>query len=321
MPVFVVDKPLGPTSHDVVARARKALGTGRVGHAGTLDPLATGVLLILVEEATKLSPWLTGSDKGYLAWVAFGASTPSWDAEGPVDAEADASGLTADRIEAALSPFLDLTEQVPPRHSAIKIGGERAYRAAHRGDTDLAEMEARPAGYRSIDLLAFGPRDSLPTEFASTSAGWREAEGGRTFELPPALAELPTALFAVRVAAGTYLRAFARDLGVALGVPAHLAGLVRTDVGAVDLTESVTVESLPSASGRPMADTLTLPKVSLSGEQVARVRQGQRLPLSELKDVVTTSPQDVALLATDGSLVAIAAVSEEGMSLKRVWPA
>jgi tRNA pseudouridine55 synthase len=133
VPVFAVDKPLGPTSHDVVARARRLLGTRRVGHAGTLDPLATGVMVVLSEEATKLSPFLTASEKGYLAWVALGVGTPTLDAEGPVEAVADASHLDAEAVRAALRPFLELREQVPPAHSAVQQGGVRAYAAARGG--------------------------------------------------------------------------------------------------------------------------------------------------------------------------------------------
>ncbi len=315
MSVFAVDKPLGPTSHDVVARARRLLATRRVGHAGTLDPLATGVLLVLSHDATKLSPWLTGSDKGYLAWVAFGASTPTWDAEGPIEARGDPAGLDDAAIERALPRFRELREQAPPRFSAVKRGGEPAYRAARRGDA-AAPLPPRPAGYRTIELLGFGARDRLPGRFASGPAGWRPAPDGRAFELPPPLAELPTALFAIEVAAGTYLRAFARDLGEALGVPAHLAGLVRTRVGRIDLVEAVPLEALADAAGLSAADALPLPKLPIDATQAARVRQGQRLPAAELAGEGTT-----ALLDPDGRLVAIAELAASGMRLRRVWRA
>lgn len=165
MPVYVIDKPLGVTSHDVVASVRRELRTKRVGHAGTLDPLATGVLTVLVGDATKLSPFLVGADKSYLAWIAFGASTATWDAEGPVVEGGDAMHLDVDEIRRAAEPFLSLTAQRPPSFSAIKRDGRPAYADARRGAA-APEMALRPAGYREIDVLAFGDREDLPTAFA-----------------------------------------------------------------------------------------------------------------------------------------------------------
>ncbi|HZJ10043.1 MAG TPA: tRNA pseudouridine(55) synthase TruB, partial [Trueperaceae bacterium] len=262
MPLFCVDKPLGPGSHDVVARARRLLGTRRVGHAGTLDPLASGVLLLLSDEATKLSQFITGHDKSYLAWVRLGVGTPTLDAEGPVSSEVDASQLDAEQVRAALPAFLELDEQRPPVFSAIKRDGERSYAAARRGE--LEEPPARPAGYRAIDLIAMASdRDDLPSRFGPTGEGsenatlWRPDPAGESFELPP---RLPgggvTALIALRVAAGTYVRAFARDLGGALGVPAHLAGLVRTASGRVDLSRAVPLERLGEAPELPLRAAL-----------------------------------------------------------------
>ncbi|HLU83493.1 MAG TPA: tRNA pseudouridine(55) synthase TruB, partial [Trueperaceae bacterium] len=248
MAVYCVDKPLGLTSHDVVARARRTLGTRKVGHAGTLDPLATGVLLVLVDEGTKLSPYLTGHDKSYLAWVTFGAGTPTLDAEGPLTARGSVSHVNEDAVSAAIAPFLSLTEQRPPAFSAIKQAGERSYAAARRGD--LVEPPLRAVAYRSVTLLAFAPsRSDLPTRFApQDDAGvrlWRPQTQGREFDLPPALESdqpLPTALLSLTVAAGTYVRAFARDLGTALGTPAHLSGLVRVASGGVDLSWRLPIE-------------------------------------------------------------------------------
>jgi tRNA pseudouridine55 synthase len=314
MPVFPVDKPLGPTSHDVVARARRLLGTRRVGHAGTLDPLASGVLLVLAGEATKLSPWLTGSDKAYLAWVALGASTPTLDAEGPARDRADPGDVDEERVRAALPPFLALEEQAPPAFSAVKRGGEAAYRAARRGDAP--RLAARPAGYRSVELLAFGARDELPGRFAPGPDGWRPDPTGRRFELPPPLEPLPVALLALEVAAGTYVRAFARDLGAALGLPAHLAGLVRTRSGAVPLERAIPLEAIVDHEGVDEAEALPLPKRTLDAEQARRVRQGQRLPAEHLPGEGT-----VGLLDPDGRLAAVAELGPSGMRLRRVWPA
>lgn len=298
MPVFILDKPLGLTSHDVVARARRLLKTRAVGHAGTLDPLATGVLVVLSDAATKLSPFLTASEKRYLAWVSFGASTDTLDAEGPVSATGDASGVTAARLEAALPAFLELTEQMPPQYSAIKRGGVKGYEAARKGQT-LA-LEARPAGYATASLLGFAASRgelALPTPIPT---------------LPPTLGDLPTALFDVRVQAGTYLRAFARDLGAALDVPAHLSGLVRTQSGAFSLAQAVSLDDLPSAAGLSLADALPYPLVTLEPDQAARVRQGQRLSASGIRG-------RVGLIDDTRSLVAVAEAQGDRLELLRVW--
>ncbi len=318
MPVHAVDKPIGPTSHDLVARARKLLGTRRVGHAGTLDPLASGVLLLLSEDATKLSPWLTGSDKRYLAWVAFGADTPTWDAEGPIGRRGDPSDLTEVGVASEAARFLTVRAQVPPRFSAVKRGGEASYRAARRADpaARAEELPERPAAYRRVRLLAFGARDALPDRFGpgADDGGWQPRDDGRVFELPPPLAELPVALFALEVAAGTYVRAFARDLGVALGVPAHLAGLVRTHAGGIDLARTVPPDRLAEAPGVPEAEALPLEIRTLDPAQARRVRSGQRLPASELPGDGT-----VGLVDEAGRMVAVAELSPRGMRLLRVW--
>ncbi len=311
MPVYIVDKPLHLTSHDVVARARKLLRTKRVGHAGTLDPLATGVLVLLTEEATKLSPFLTASDKDYLAWVSFGAGTKTLDAEGPIEAEGDALHLTKERIEGVLEPFLTLTEQVPPQYSAVKKGGVKGYEAARKGEA--LEFPPRPATYHSIKLLDFGgTRDDLPVTFSlSPEGGWRPNPRGVTFALPETLGDFPTALFFMSVGAGTYVRAFARDLGAALGVPAHLSALVRTRAGACGLEGAVSLEAVPETQGVSNADALPYPLVTLSNADVARVRQGQRLGL--------IFEGRVGLVDEEKDLVAVAENHEGRMKLLRVW--
>ncbi len=283
MPVHPVDKPLGLTSHDVVARARRLLGTRRVGHAGTLDPLATGVLTLLSEESTKLSPYLTSDSKRYLAWVALGAGTPTLDAEGPITERADQNDvekLTAERIAAAAATFLDVTSQRPPAYSAIKQQGERSYAAARRGE--LVEPPARPVAYYRVDLLDFQPsRAALPGRFERGPEGWgpAAADAGRTFELPPVLEALPTALLRVEVAAGTYVRSFARDLGAALGVPAHLAGLVRTGAGSIDLADCAPLTELGGTPGLDPLQALGQPKLQLDAATAQAVRQGKRVSL------------------------------------------
>jgi tRNA pseudouridine55 synthase len=311
MPVYIIDKPLGITSHDVVSKTRKLLKTRAVGHAGTLDPLATGVLVILTEEATKLSPFLTESDKHYLAWVSLGVGTPTLDAEGPMDATADASHVTKEMIDAALPKFLGLTEQLPPQYSAIKKAGVKGYEAARKGET--LELPPRPAGYHKIDLLEFASsRSELATHFALTPNGtWRANPQGITFTLPPLLQDAPTALFYLSVKAGTYIRAFARDLGEALGVPAHLSGLVRTRSGKSGLEQAVKLEDIPNHKGLSMTEALPYPLITLSDEEVLRVRNGQRLALQ--------FEARAGLVDHAGNLVAVVENINGKMSFLRVW--
>lgn len=303
MPIYVIDKPLGLSSHDVVAVARRRLGTRRVGHAGTLDPLATGVLVILSEGATKLSPYLSGSDKEYLAWIAFGAGTPTLDAEGPIETTGDASWLDAAAVAAALEPFLEVTEQRPPAFSAVKQDGVRSYQRARAGDTE--ELPPRAVGYKALTLLGFAhERDALPRPIEL-------AAHGTAFVLPPPLAPLPTALLNVHVQAGTYVRALARDLGSALGVPAHLSGLVRTRAGKLRLEYAAPLERIADAEPVPPPEALPFPTVQLDAVTAKRLRQGQRVAL-ELRE-------RSLLLDEQGALVAVA--DDEGGAVRtlRVW--
>jgi tRNA pseudouridine55 synthase len=311
MPVYIVDKPLGISSHDVVSKTRKLLKTKAVGHAGTLDPLATGVLVLLTEEATKLSPFLTESDKHYLAWVTFGAGTPTLDAEGPISATADASHITREKIEAALPHFLELSEQLPPQYSAIKQQGVKGYEAARKGET--LDLPPRPAKYHGIELLEFKEsRNDLPTAFGLTPDGtWRAKERGISFTLPPLLQDGPTALLYLTVKAGTYIRAFARDLGEALGVPAHLSGLVRTRAGKSGLEQGVKLEDIVKHQGLSMTEALPYPLITLNGEEVSRVRNGQRL--------AANFEARAGLVNHMGKLVAVVENVNGKMHLLRVW--
>ena len=319
MRVFAVDKPLGLTSHDVVARARRLLGTRRIGHAGTLDPLASGVLVLLVDEATKLAPYLSGADKAYLAWLALGVGTPTLDAEGPIEALADAGGLDAATIDDALPPFLALREQRPPAYSAVHHAGERAYAAARRGTA--LDLPPRPARYHELALLALLPAGApAATSLVRTADGWRPADAAAgsapdaarlTLTLPAMLAPAPVALVRLRVAAGTYVRAFARDLGAALGVPAHLAGLVRTTAGAVDLAQTVPLAALAEATPLDPIGLLPFPRVQLDDELAQAVRDGKRPP-ADWSGRVT-------LLDPDGQLVAIADAVDGRVRTQRVW--
>jgi len=305
--VYAVYKPLGATSHDVVETARRALGTKKVGHTGTLDPLATGVLVLATGSHTKLVPFLTGEDKEYLAWISFGASTPTLDAEGPLE---PAAPWTPDgaALEQALAQFLKMAEQVPPAYSAVKVRGVKAYEAARRGEA-LA-LEPRPVEYREIEFLDLQERPE-PLRIAPGARGWRPDPRGRAVELPPLLAPLPTAVVRLVVGSGTYVRAFARDLGAALGTGAFLSGLVRTRVGRVGLEQTLPASALAEAKPLAAAEVLPFPAVELGHTEVRRVQEGVPLPIPARGLVALTDRQ--------GRLVAVAEGDGFKLRVRRVF--
>jgi len=244
--VFVVDKPSGCTSHAVVAGLRKRLGTRAVGHAGTLDPMATGVLLLLVGEATKLSPYLTLETKAYRAEVLFGRSTSTLDTDGDVVDECvvPPGALAEPLLEAAFAAERERSLQVPPAVSAIQIGGQRAHALARRG---LApELPPRSIRVHSLTLLAVR---------------------GDRIEL------------AVRASKGFYVRSLARDLGERLGVPACLSALRRTESGAFTLEEALPWPVSDAAGALPLGAVARrcLPSVTLTAEGTERAWLGKAL--------------------------------------------
>ncbi|MFD3812948.1 tRNA pseudouridine(55) synthase TruB [Rhodococcus sp. NPDC058639] len=211
--LLVVDKPAGMTSHDVVARCRRLLGTRKVGHAGTLDPMATGVLVLGVERATKLLGLLSLTTKSYTATIRLGQSTVTDDAEGDVVETSDASAVTDEQIAAVMETLTGDIEQIPASVSAIKIDGKRAYARMREGET--VEIPARPVTVSRFDVLA------------------RRDDG--------AFVDLDVE---VDCSSGTYIRALARDLGATLGVGGHLTALRRTRVGPFGLEHARTLEEL-----------------------------------------------------------------------------
>ena len=274
--LVIVDKPGGMTSHDVVARIRRLAGTRRVGHAGTLDPMATGVLVVGVEKATRLLGHLTLTEKEYDATIRLGQATDTDDAEGQVIAEASAAGVTPDALRAAIAALTGEIQQVPPGISAIKVGGQRAYRLTREGAPP--ELAARPVTVSALDIL-----------------DTRRSSG-------PAGQELLDVDVHVTCSSGTYIRAIARDLGAALGTGGHLTELRRTRVGPYlardaatleELAESLRVVPLAQAAGAAFA------RRDLTADEARRVGHGARLP------AVGAGAGPVAAFAPDGTLVAL----------------
>ena len=269
--LVVVDKPPAMTSHDVVARVRRLAGTRRVGHAGTLDPMATGVLVLGVGRATRLLTYLVGAAKTYTATIRLGASTLTDDAQGEVLLRADASGVSEEQVAAGVRALTGALDQVPSTVSAIKIGGRRAHARVRAGE--LVELPARPVTVHRFDV--------------------REVRRAGSF------LDLDVE---VEVSSGTYVRALARDLGAALGVGGHLSALRRTAVGPYALASARTLDRLAEHfEVVPMADAAraVFPARELSADEVSRLRFGQPVPASAVGD------QPVAGFAPDGSLVAL----------------
>ena len=292
--VLLVDKPRGPTSHDVVAIVRRALHTRAVGHAGTLDPMATGLLVVLVGDATRLATWVSGSSKRYRAVVSLGRATDTLDAEGRTTEEAPLPdevrlGL-GPAIEAALDVERARAEQVPPAVSAIHVAGERAHVLARRGEAPTLAPRATRA--RAIDLLRSGLVD-----------------GGAELEVELACDK------------GYYVRSFARDVGATLGVPAHLSELRRLSSGALDVGEAVALvpDALPAALV-PLARILPrlLPCVALTEHGALRARQGKAL--DGASHFETASPAGVCAWLYEGAPIAIGELVDGVARVVRGFP-
>ncbi|MCL2724547.1 MAG: tRNA pseudouridine(55) synthase TruB [Polyangiaceae bacterium] len=312
--VLIVDKPKGPTSHDVVAVLRRTLRTRQVGHAGTLDPMATGVLVVAVGEATKLVPWLTTDDKSYEATVRLGVGTSTLDADGqetsriPISHDL-AQALRAIEVGAQHAAPLPLpeplrtaidserarTEQIPPIFSAVRIGGERAHKLARRGQ--VPDLAPRPVGLRRIDVMGA----SLDPE--------------------------PELRLTVDVTKGYFVRSLARDLAEALGTTGHLTSLRRTRSGAFSINDAIALDGIWE---RPASDAdrdaqqalfssrllslecavaIAMPTSTLNADGVRAARFGQRVHPSDLS---SPHARPSAWLDEDGMLIAVGRASEDG---------
>jgi len=280
--LVVVDKPAGMTSHDVVARVRRLAGTRKVGHAGTLDPMATGVLVVGVERATRLLGHLMLTEKAYDATVRLGQSTTTDDAEGEVVATHSAAALDEVTVRAAFATQVGDLEQVPTAVSAIKVDGKRAYQRVRDGE--VVELRARPVTVHELTVHAVreAPADGLDVDIS------------------------------VRCSSGTYIRAIARDVGEALGVGGHLTALRRTAVGPYGLDVARTLDQLADAYDvLPLARAAraAFPSVDLDEEGAQDVRFGRRLRvgLAGLTAVFAPDGEFLALYEPAGDGVAKAA--------------
>lgn len=279
--IVVVDKPAGWTSHDVVAKIRRLTGTRRVGHAGTLDPMATGVLVVGVEKATRLLGHLSLTQKHYDATIRLGQTTNTDDAEGEILTTASADGVTAARLRAAAADLTGPIKQVPPQVSAIKVDGKRAYKRARAGE-DVA-LAAREVVVHVFDL-------------------------GEPRPVPGGMLDVDAS---VTCSSGTYIRALARDLGAALGCGGHLTSLRRTRVGPFDLSMARTIERLESSFEiMPMADAaaLAFPRREVGPREARTIAHGGRLP------AVGLGPGPVGVYGPGGDLLAL--VEEDGVAAK-----
>lgn len=279
--ILLIDKPSGITSHDVVSRARRALNTRKIGHAGTLDPMATGLLVLGVGAATRLLTYLVGLDKTYTATIRLGQSTDSDDADGDVTSRTDASGVEPGAVAAGVARLTGALSQRPSRVSAIKVNGRRAYDLAREGaDVELA------------------PRDVVVSRFDVLAQ--RTADGCRDLDV------------VVDCTSGTYIRALARDLGDDLGVGGHLTSLRRTRVGGFDVAEAVSVDDIATARLLTPAEVAgrVLPVIRADVDQTRDLRHGKRVAGAGFDG------ERAAAIAPDGALIGI--VEKRGGDIKSV---
>jgi tRNA pseudouridine55 synthase len=284
---LVVDKPVGMTSHDVVQAIRNGTGLRRAGHTGTLDPRASGVLVILVGPAVRLSEYVSASDKRYQAIVRLGGSTDTFDAEGKVTLSKDPLTVTEEQFDKALQTFVGEIEQTPPPYSAVKVQGRKAYEMARQGEE--VDLTPRKITVHHLEVLEWAP---------------------------------PEVVIDVHCSSGTYVRSLANDLGVMLGCGAYLVGLRRTKSGRFSLRDSVPLRKLQEAftAGNwyqyliPAAEALgDWPAVELNPDEVEGVRHGHRV-----KVVGDPTETKVRGVSTQGELVALMEIiiNEDG---SREW--
>ncbi|TKK81229.1 tRNA pseudouridine(55) synthase TruB [Herbidospora galbida] len=277
--IIIVDKPSGWTSHDVVGKMRGIAGTRKVGHAGTLDPMATGVLVVGVEKATRLLGHLALTEKVYEATMRLGVSTNTDDAEGEETGRASASHVTADDVRKGVEALTGLIMQVPPQVSAIKVNGERAYKLARQGEE--VALQARPITVHSFEVTSVTLGEHVDVEAVITCSS------------------------------GTYIRSLARDLGAGLGVGGHLTALRRTRVGPYRVEDALSIEALQKECViLPIADAVSqaFPRRDVTEEEARLVSHGGRLKAAGLGE------GPIGVFAPGGELLAL--VEEKGGAAK-----
>lgn len=273
--MVIVDKPSAVTSHHVVGRLRRLLGTRKIGHAGTLDPMATGVLVLGVNRATRLLGHLALHDKAYTATVRLGESSSTDDADGEVSAVADASHLTMGDVDQAAEPLRGVISQVPSAVSAIKVDGKRAYQRVRDGED--VQLKAREVTVSRLDVISATPvGERLDVEIE------------------------------VECSSGTYIRAVARDLGAALGVGGHLTSLRRTRIGNYHVEDAVTLgDEAPRLMTMAEAAALSFPCVEVDEDEARDVSFGRALRRTVLQD-------PTGVIGPDGTLLALYRPHDDG---------
>ena len=282
--VLIIDKPPAMTSHDVVDAVRKRFRTKRVGHAGTLDPDATGVLMLGLGKATRFLSYAQASPKRYRTTAVFGVTTSTQDASGEI-VETLPVDINEDGVRAAMSSLTGEIEQIPPMVSAVKVGGERLYRKALRGES--VERSARPVTIHQFELLSL-------------------------------TADPPEAVLEVRCSGGTYVRTLVHDLGAKLGCGAHLRELRRIENGGFTDSEAVPLDAVDDSDLLPILDAVReLPRVEIDEDAARLVSHGRRLPLESGE----LSQGDAVAVVHGGELVAVYVRKEDELVPDRVVPA
>jgi len=328
--ILLLDKPAGITSHDLVARTRRALGTRKVGHAGTLDPMATGVMVLGAGAATRLLTYIVGDDKEYLATIRLGVETNTEDAEGVVTAVAEPAAVDAvagdpDRIARVMAALTGGIDQVPSAVSAIKVNGVRAYKRVRDGED--VELPARRVTIAEFELVGRGEAhdaDLPATSAGATATTAADAEAGVGAD-PAAFAPVPVSALPasarvldldVRVAcsSGTYVRALARDLGRALGTGAHLTALRRTRVGVLRIADAVSVDA-PDLAQRLVsvedAACARFPVLDLDAQRAVDLGHGKTIeiePGNVRGDAAAAPGAPWAAMSPEGRLIGLVTV-------------
>jgi tRNA pseudouridine55 synthase len=274
--VLLVDKPSGMTSHDVVNRIRKAAGLRKVGHTGTLDPAATGLLLICLGAATRLSKYLTGMDKEYMGTLKLGLTTDSYDSDGTILEESDVPELSEKELSGLLAPYTGTIEQIPPMVSAVKVGGKRLYTLARKGE--VVERPTREVTVSRFEILEW---------------------------------DSPLATFVVQCTTGTYIRSLCHDIGQDIGCGAILASLRRTVVGSHHVDDAIPLDDLKNPGNveerlLSMGSVLSMPSVTVTPQGHRMVLSGNQINPNQLTEDAPEEQGLVQIKSRSGELLALA---------------